>query len=337
MQCPPALHNAVICSDVLVVAQHTPRFDCPRSNRAPTLTNVDLEPSDPSSGELEPARTALQRAPLYAVASWIRDTNRQQRLISMVKQVRRALPGDPEFGDPLSTAGPGGPQATARAADRIFGDQSTASRELSLGALQVWQSLTQKVSGRPSNREVTLVFTDLVGFSAWALEAGDVATLTLLRRMSTAIEPPLLDAGGQIVKRMGDGIMAVFADPTTAVAAVIAAREGLRAVEVAGYTPRMRAGVHTGHPHRLGSDWLGVDVNIAARVMERAPRGGLVVSQTALDQIAQVDLDSLGVTVRRIRKSVLSPKQAGIPDSLATYRLKTRREPVEDEPGEQPA
>lgn len=298
---------------------------------------MDLEPSDPSSGELEPSRTSTQRAPLFAIASWIRDTNRQQRLINVVKQARRALPGDPEFGDPLSTAGPGGPQATARVADRLFGDQSTASRELSLGTLQVWQALTQRVSGRPVNREVTLVFTDLVGFSAWALNAGDVATLTLLRRVSTAVEPPLLDAGGQIVKRMGDGIMAVFTDPTTAVAAVVQAREALRSVEVGGYTPRMRAGVHTGHPQRLGSDWLGVDVNIAARVMERAPRGGLVVSQTTLDQISQEDLDALGVTVKRVRKPVLAPKQAGIPEGLATYRLKSRRDPAEDESDEQPA
>lgn len=297
---------------------------------------MELEPAA-SSGELESARASGQRAPLFAVATWFRDTNRQQRLISLVKHARRALPGDPEFGDPLSTAGPGGPQATARAADRIFGDESTASRELSLGALQVWQALTQKVSDRPLNREVTLVFTDLVGFSAWALSAGDDATLTLLRRVSTAVEPPLLDAGGQIVKRMGDGIMAVFTDPTTAVTAVIAAREALRAVEVDGYTPRMRVGVHTGHPHRLGSDWLGVDVNIAARVMERATRGGLIVSQTTLDAISPQELEALGVTVKRVRKPVLAPKQTGIPDDLATYRLKTRREPAgEDEPDEQP-
>ena len=34
------------------------------------------------------------------------------------------------------------------------------------------------------------------------------------------------------------------------------------------YAP-MRAGIHTGRPQRIGGDWLGVDVNIAARVMER--------------------------------------------------------------------
>ena len=90
---------------------------------------------------------------------------------------RRLLPGDPEFGDPLSTAGEGGPRAAARAADRLLGDRDAASREVSLGVLQVWQAMTEAVSRRPANPEVTLVFTDLVGFSTWSLQAGDDAAL----------------------------------------------------------------------------------------------------------------------------------------------------------------
>ncbi len=84
------------------------------------------------------------------------------------------------------------------------------------------------MSGRPANAEVTLVFTDLVGFSEWSLEAGDDATLRLLRRVAQVMEPPLLATGGRIVKRMGDGVMAVFSDPTTAVRAVIAALEAVQ-------------------------------------------------------------------------------------------------------------
>ena len=146
------------------------------------------------------------------------------------------LPGDPEFGDPLSTAGDGGPRAAARAAGRLLGERGGASREFGLGALQVWQALTETVSRRPANPEVTLVFTDLVGFSTWSLQAGDDATLKLLRRVARAVEPPLLDAGGHIVKRMGDGIMAVFADPLVAVGAVLAAKQALKSVDVDGYT-----------------------------------------------------------------------------------------------------
>ena len=267
-------------------------------------------------------------------AVWLKNTNHSPGVIAFLRRARRALPGDPEFGDPLSVAGVGGPRAAARAADRLLHRES-ASREVSLGALQVWQALTELVSGKPANREVTLVFTDLVGFSPWSLQAGDEATLKLLRRVSQVVEPPLLDAGGHIVKRMGDGLMAVFSDPGTAVRAVIAARAGLKALDVDGYTPRMRVGVHTGRPQRVGSDWLGIDVNIAARVMERATRGELVVSQATLEQISDGDFDSLGVIAKRLRRQVFTSKQDGVPADFVMYRLKTRRQlPGGDEDGD---
>ena len=196
---------------------------------------------------------------------------------------------------------------------------------MSLGALQVWQALTERVSGKPAYREATIVFTDLVGFSAWSLNAGDDATLKLLRRVSQVVEPPLLEAGGQIVKRMGDGIMAVFLRPTTAVAAAVKAREAVKSLDVDGYTPRMRVGIHTGRPQRIGSDWLGVDVNIAARVMARATRGELVISQATLDGLSAEDLDTLGVDAKRLRKQVFAAKQDGVPADFVMYRLKSRR------------
>lgn len=255
---------------------------------------------------------------------WLRDANHSANIISLLRRARRALPGDPEFGDPLSVDGVGGPRAAARAAGRIL-EREAVSREVSLGALQVWQALTERVSGRPANAEVTLVFTDLVGFSAFSLSAGDGATLKLLRRVAQVVEPPLLQSGGHIVKRMGDGIMAVFADPTTAVRATLAARDALKSVEVEGYTPRMRVGIHTGRPQRLGSDWLGIDVNLAARVMERATRGELIVSEATLQRIPPEEIDTLGVTAKKLRKQVFAPKQEGVPADFTMYRLRTRR------------
>lgn len=257
--------------------------------------------------------------------SWLYSTNHSPGVIAFVRRARRALPGDPDFGDPLSAAGVGGPRAAARAADRIL-DRHAASREVSLAGLQVWQALTERVSGRPANREVTLVFTDLVGFSDWSLRAGDDAALKLLRRVTQVVEPPLLEAGGHIVKRMGDGAMAVFADPATAVGAVLAALEAVKSVEVGGYTPLMRAGIHTGRPQRIGSDWLGVDVNVAARVMDRATRGGLVVSNVTLAGISEQDFEALGVSVKRVRKQLFAAKVSGVPDDLTMYWVKTRRD-----------
>ncbi|BCI53610.1 adenylate and guanylate cyclase catalytic domain-containing protein [Mycolicibacterium litorale] len=285
-----------------------------------------------SSGERSDGAGDEERTPSRGSAGplgWLYHANHSPGVVEFLRRARRALPGDPDFGDPLSADGVGGPRAAARVADRLL-DREAVSREISLGALQVWQALTERVAGRPANPEVTLVFSDLVGFSSWSLSAGDDATLRLLRRVAQVFEPPLLEAGGRIVKRMGDGSMAVFTDAATAVRAVLAAMSAVRTVEVDGYTPRMRVGVHTGRPQRIGSDWLGVDVNIAARVMERATRGGLVVSQTTLDSIPADEFEALDVTVKRQRRQVFSIKPDGVPPDLAMYRMR-RAKPTVDE------
>jgi class 3 adenylate cyclase len=268
----------------------------------------------------------LENPPAQGLSGWLRNTNRNPNIISAIRRARRALPGDPEFGDPLSAAGDSGPQAAARAADRLMPDRDAATREVSLATLQLWQAITERVSGRPANAEVTLVFTDLVSFSEWALQAGDDATLRLLRRVAQVSEPPMLDSGGQIVKRMGDGMMAVFTEPATAVRATVEALAAVKTVEVDGYTPRMRAGIHTGRPQRIGSDWLGVDVNVAARVMERATRGGLIVSGQTLEKISVEDLESLGLNTKRVRRQVFAPRQSGVPTDLVMYRVTANRD-----------
>ena len=264
--------------------------------------------------------------PAQGFTGWLRNTNRNPEFIAAIRRARRVLPGDPDFGDPLSAAGDSGPQAAARAADRLMPEREAATREVSLATLQLWQAITERVSGRPANAEVTLVFTDLVSFSSWSLEAGDDATLRLLRKVAQVAEPPVLDSGGQIVKRMGDGTMAVFTEAATAVRATVEALAAVETVEVQGYTPRMRAGIHTGRPQRIGSDWLGVDVNIAARVMERATRGGLIISGQTLEKVSAEDLESLGVSVKRVRRQVFAARQSGVPADLVMYRVTAHRD-----------
>ena len=234
-------------------------------------------------GEIDevPDRLAELRQSSGPVA-WLKGTNHSPAVIAFLRRARRALPGDPEFGDPLSAYGVGGPRAAASAADRLL-DREAASREVSLGALQVWQALTERVSGKPANREATIVFTDLVGLLVVVAE---------FRRRCHAQTPSPRLAGGRATavgggrpdrqangRRHHGGVLPAGHGG----AAAIEAREAVKSVDVDGYTPRMRVGIHTGRPQRIGSDWLGIDVNIAARVMERATRGELVVSQATLD------------------------------------------------------
>ena len=97
--------------------------------------------------------------------------------------------------------------------------------------------------------------------------------------------------GGEVVKRLGDGMMAVFDEPSAALDALGEACAGVREVEVAGYRPRFRAGLHVGRPRRIGGDYLGVDVNVAARVAEEAEGEEVLVSDRALEHLDAEKLD----------------------------------------------
>ena len=132
--------------------------------------------------------------------------------------------------------------------------------------------------------------------SSWALEFGDEPAIELLRAVSEAIEPPILERRGEVVKRLGDGLMAVFWDASSATEAAFAASESASTIEVEGYVPRLRTGVHLGRPRKIGGDYFGVDVNIAARLAEAAEPNEILISDRTL---AALDSSALISTQRR--------------------------------------
>lgn len=252
------------------------------------------------------------------VASAARAANRRQTAVDALQRLRRALPGDPGFGDPLSAAGTDGAAVVARIADRLFDEEPRVTHEAALGALQLWHAAMQRTGRGQAVTDVTLLFTDLVSFSDWALQAGDEAALLLLREVAKALEPAVLAHRGRVVKRMGDGLMAAFPSPQLAFDAVVDARERLELIEVDGFRPLIRAGVHTGKPQVIGGDYLGVDVNVAARLMQKAGPGETLVSETA-----RAGLDPERVHLRR-KKSFAFTKAKGVPDDLAVYAATQR-------------
>jgi adenylate cyclase len=207
------------------------------------------------------------------------DTN--SALFTAVRRLRQRLPGDERFGDPLSTAGEKPLYVIARHVSALQPDRPSVAHEVGLSALQLWQALSEASGRGHGDRQRALLFTDLVGFSSWALEAGDAAAVELLREVGLVVDAAIDEREGVIVKRLGDGVMAVFPHPANAVDAALATQAQLAPIEVAGYRPRMRAGVHYGNPRKLGNDFLGVDVNIAARVGEAAGPMELLVSERA--------------------------------------------------------
>jgi adenylate cyclase len=122
---------------------------------------------------------------------------------------------------------------------------------------------------------VVFMFTDIQGFTRHAAGAGDGAAVRLLGRHDRAVLPALRRHGGRVVKRLGDGLMAVFATPGEALVAALAMQ---RAATDDPHGMVLRIGLHVGRARVRAGDLIGHDVNVAARIADRAPGGRVLVS-----------------------------------------------------------
>lgn len=234
--------------------------------------------------------------------------------VKVARAARELLPGDSTYGDPLSTSGQTPGDLVGRYLSEVS-ERPSATRELGLGAVQVLQALSESRGRGRGEHEVALLFTDLVDFSAWALEAGDESALDLLRLVGHAVEGSVREGDGKVVKRLGDGLMAAFPEPGDAVHAACRAQAKLSEVEVDGYRPELRGGVHVGRPRKMGGDYLGVDVNIAARLAEGASGGEVLVSEIVAAGLGEADYD-----LRRKRRF----RAKGAPKDLNVYSVRLR-------------
>ena len=88
----------------------------------------------------------------------------------------------------------------------------------------------------------------------------------------------IVESGGEVVKRTGDGFFASFDNPKAAIAAAVAIQRALDAEIVA---PDVRIGAHSGAGFVTGAesaDYGGQGVHVAARIGAAARGGEILVS-----------------------------------------------------------
>jgi adenylate cyclase len=216
------------------------------------------------------------------LTSAARRLNRNPRLLNAARRTREWALGAQQIDHGLPTVRGRPVDVAFRQLAALAVDEPGVAGELGAAALQSWQRLAEAQGRGRGEVDVAVLFTDVVGFSEWALRAGDELTVRLVREVGGAIEPPILTRGGEVVKRLGDGLMAVFRDATSATEAAFAAHDRIEHVTVDGHRPQLRTGIHLGRPRKVGRDYLGVDVNVAARLAEAAQPDEILVSDRTL-------------------------------------------------------
>lgn len=247
--------------------------------------------------------------PLQRASAIVARTDASAPLVRAAQFARRLTPPE-RVGGRSTTL-----DRLSSAIEDVNGERPSAVRELGLATVGVWKSLLRRTMPDPTApTPVTIMFTDLVDFSRWALRAGDDNVLDLMTSVNDVCARVITARGGQVVKTLGDGMMAVFVDGREAIEAAHEATEAVGALHIGTYRPALRAGVHTGAPRAVGDDFLGVDVNIAARVCAAAGSGEVYASGPALE-LAGAD----GYLLKRKRF-----RAKGVPTDLQVYRVVPR-------------
>jgi predicted ATPase/class 3 adenylate cyclase len=127
---------------------------------------------------------------------------------------------------------------------------------------------------------VTFLFTDLEG-STRLWEEHPEAMAADLARHDRLLTEVIERGGGRLFKHTGDGVLAVFDMPSQAVLAATEA-QGKMDTESweAGIRLKARMAIHTGEAEERNGDYFGPAVNRAARLLDAAHGGQVLVSES---------------------------------------------------------
>ncbi|MEA5462260.1 response regulator [Leptothoe sp. PORK10 BA2] len=184
----------------------------------------------------------------------------------------------------------------------------------------------------PEPRLVTVLFSDIVGFTQLSNTLRSRRVAQLLNEYFEVMTQAIFDQGGTVDKFMGDAVLALFGAPESLSPqeqvrrAIAAARHMYKALENLNQRwqgvpdVQFRCGIHQGtavvglfgSSKRADYTAIGPSVNIAARLQEAADGKSILVSAAVADYLNTEDI---------IQSSALQLK--GIDEKVLTFTVKT--------------
>jgi class 3 adenylate cyclase/pimeloyl-ACP methyl ester carboxylesterase len=131
----------------------------------------------------------------------------------------------------------------------------------------------------------TVLFTDIVDSTRRASDMGDQLWRRLLDEHDRMAQQIVTQHRGNLIKTMGDGILATFDGPGRAIRCALAFGAAATRMGVS-----VRAGLHTGEIELRDRDIVGIAVHAAARVMAQCGPGEVLVSRVVTDLVAGAGL-----------------------------------------------
>lgn len=133
---------------------------------------------------------------------------------------------------------------------------------------------------RPQRSVTAILFTDIVDSTVRAAELGDHEWRKLQSEHHARVRRELRRFDGREANTAGDGFLAAFDRPASAIRCAEAIRESLKELGL-----EIRAGVHAGEVDGSGRDLGGLGVHVGARVAAAAGPGEVLVSGTVRELV----------------------------------------------------
>ncbi len=156
----------------------------------------------------------------------------------------------------------------------------------------------------------TVLFADLRGSTSLFETLGNAEATSVVTHCVNALGAPVAAHGGRVIKTLGDGLMAVFDDPPSAVGSAmlmhdvldgIASRGQERGASAGLRALRLQVGVARGEVVEMAGDCYGDAVNVAARLIDHASDNETLVTAEVLQDLHQ----DLAARFRALDKLVL--------------------------------
>lgn len=173
----------------------------------------------------------------------------------------------------------------------------------------------------PVTRHLTILLTDIKGFTDKTSHKTRVDIQSMLDEHRAVVLPILEGGGGKLIKTIGDAFLMTFESPTNAVLAGVAVQEALAKLnEGRSADDRLdiRIAINSGEINLVEGDVFGEPVNITARIEGIAEAGQVYFTEAVYLAMNKAEVPSSEVGLMQLK---------GIAEKIRVYKVR-REDPV---------
>jgi class 3 adenylate cyclase len=164
-------------------------------------------------------------------------------------------------------------------------DSSDTTSSIYTVASAVQRERPDLASHAAPDGNVTIMFSDMEGFTSMTERLGDAASLRIVSEHNAIVRQQLRDHGGHELELQGDGFMLAFPSSQDALRCAVAIQRAFGDYNQghADQPVHVRIGLHCGEAIADAEKFFGLTVILAARIAAQARGGEIVVSQVVRD------------------------------------------------------